>query len=108
VRASQRLGRSVSIRVSCTSEPCRATAVGSVRVPRIGAARSKLFRLVRASAAIAQGRTVTLRPKLSRAARTAIRRALRRGRRIVVTLDVSAVDTAGNRRTLTRRVRLRL
>ena len=107
-RTPQRLAGSVSIRVSCTSEPCRASAAGSVRVPRIGAARTRLFRLARASAAIAQGRTVTLRPKLSRAARTAIRRALRRGRRIVVTLNVSAVDAAANRRTLTRRVRLRL
>ena len=107
-RAVQRLGAGVSLRVSCTSEPCRATAAGSVRVPRIGTAPAKLHRLGRASASIAQGRTVTLRPTLSRAARTAIRRALRRGRRIVVTLNVTAVDAAGNRRTLTRRVRLRL
>jgi len=41
-------------------------------------------------------------------ARTAIRRALRRGRRITTSLKITVSDAAGNTRTLGRQVKLKL
>ncbi len=104
----QRLGKVVGVRVSCPAEPCRATAGGTVRVPRIGATRARNYRLKASTAAIPNGKKSLLRPQLSRAARTAIGRALGNRRRIVVSLRVTVVDKAGNRKTLGRRVRLKL
>jgi hypothetical protein len=104
----QKLGTAVRIRVSCPAEACRATAAGSVRVPRIGARPSRLYRLTKVTVAIPRAGAATLRPKLSLTARTAIRGALRRRRAVYVQLSVTAVDAAQNKRTLTRRVRLKL
>lgn len=107
-RKLQKLGRSVRVRVLCRNESCRATAAGTVRVPQVGSARTKRYRLKKATAYIAKGRKPTLRPRLSKAARRAIKRALRARRRIIVKLRVTVVDKAGNKRTLGRRVRLKL
>jgi hypothetical protein len=106
---SQRLGKRVRVTVSCASEACSATAQGTVRVPKAGTARSKRFRLTKDTAAIAKGGRVTLTPKLSRNARVAIKRALRRGLRITVSLKITATDAAGNTFTsVTRHVKLRV
>jgi hypothetical protein len=59
------------------------------------------------SARFAKGKKATARLTLSERARAAIRRALRTGARIVVKLRVIVADGAGNRRTLTRQIRLR-
>jgi hypothetical protein len=56
----------------------------------------------------AKGKKATARLTLSERARAAIRRALRTDVRIVVKLRVIVADGAGNRRTLTRQIRLRL
>ena len=93
--------------VSCPDEPCRATGGGTVRVPNVRAAAAKLYRLKSATAVIAKGGKATLRPKLPRAARRAIKRTLRRGRRVIVKLSVTIIDAAGNKRTLARRITLR-
>jgi len=105
---SQRLGKTVRVGVRCSDEACRATATGSVQVPRIGAAKSRRFTLTKAVRGIGKGPTATLAPKLSYPARVAIRRALRRHRRITVRLRVKVADAANNARTLTRQVKLRL
>jgi hypothetical protein len=105
-RRSQRLGRGgrIRLRVGCPDEACRVIADGSLAVQREGA-----FRLTRASAQLAQGDSVRVEPKLGRRALDAVRRALRDGRRVKITVMVSAVDVAGNRtvRRLTIRPRLR-
>ena len=106
-RRVQKLGKSVRVRVLCRNEACRAIAGGSVRVPRPGA-RAKRYRLKKAKASIAKGHKVTLRPKLSRRARKAIKRALLQRRRVVVRLKVTVTDKVSNKRTLGRRVRLKL
>jgi hypothetical protein len=64
--------------------------------------------VVLALVAIRQGEEATARLTLSERARAAIRRVLRTGARIVVKLRVIVADGAGNRRTLTRQIRLRL
>ena len=69
---------------------------------------AKLYKLKKATAVIVKGGRVTVRPKLPAAARKAIKRSLRRGRRITVRLRVIVADAAGNKRTLARQVRLRL
>jgi len=51
---------------------------------------------------------VTVRLRLSQRARVTIRRALRARKRMVVQLHVRVADDAGNARTLTRQVTLKL
>jgi hypothetical protein len=63
------------------------------------------FRTVRV--AIGAGQTRAVRLRLTRRSLAAVRRALRRGRRLVATARVSAADAAGNRSGATRRIRLR-
>jgi hypothetical protein len=104
---SQRLGETIVVSVACPDEPCRATAGGTVRVSGNGTARARTYRLRKVTRAIAGGATAKLNPKLSKAARRAIGRALRHGKRAVATIEVSIVDASGNRRTLKRLVRLR-
>ena len=105
---SQRLGTTVAVTIACPDEACLAAAAGAVRVPRVGRARARTFSLAAPRAAIARGGRLTVRLRLSRAARGAMRRALRAGRRITVTVEVEAADRAGNVRALTRRIALRL
>lgn len=104
----QRLLASVRVTVSCAREACRVKASGSVRVPRTGRARPRLFKLTNVTATLSKAGRATLKPRLSLVARTAIRRALRRGRRITVSLKITVSDAAGNTRTLARQVRLKL
>jgi hypothetical protein len=105
-RRSQRLGRGgrIRVRAGCPAEPCRVTAAGTVSVQRAGA-----IRLTPVSARLAQGDSVRLEPRLTRRALVTSRRALLNGRRVRVTVAVSAIDGAGNRtvRRLTIRPRLR-
>ncbi len=105
---SQQLGRTIAVTIACPDEACLTAATGAVRVPRVGRTRARTLSLTARRAAIAQGGRLTVRLRLSQAARRAIRRALRAGRRVAVTLEVEASDRAGNVRTLTRRVTLRL
>ena len=41
---SQRLGTTVAVTVVCRDEPCGATVTGTIRVPRVGAARARAYR----------------------------------------------------------------
>ncbi|HVF77100.1 MAG TPA: phytase [Solirubrobacteraceae bacterium] len=105
--STQRLGMNVVLGISCTDEACRATAAGTIRVPKAGNAKAKTYKLTARTTAIGRGMKATVRLSLSGSARAAIRRALRSGARVVVSLRVSVADGAGNSRTLTRRIRLR-
>jgi uncharacterized protein YkwD len=105
---SQKLGKTVRVRVSCPSEACTANVGGTVGVPKLGAARSRLYKLENVTASIAKAGRAGLSPALSSPARRAIRRALRRGRRITVSLKITVSDAARNTRTLKRQIKLRL
>jgi hypothetical protein len=84
------------------SEAAALTVSGTVNVP--GAARTLRFRTVRRQAQA--GQRVTVKLKLSRKARGAVKAALRRGRRIKASVKVSARDSAGNTTTRRRSIRL--
>jgi hypothetical protein len=105
--SSQKLRASVVVTVSCPHEPCKATARGTLRVPRLRRARAATFKPAARTTTIAKGMRVQVRLKLRRDARAAITRALRAGRRIILKLNVSVADKAGNIRPRTRQVMLR-
>ena len=84
------------------SEAAALTVSGTVNVP--GAARTLRFKTVRRQAQA--GQRVTVKLKLSRKARGAVKAALRRGRRIKASVKVSARDSAGNTTTRRRSIRL--
>jgi hypothetical protein len=99
VAARQRAG---ALRVRATmGESGTITAAGSVR------AAGRLFKLRAASTKAAAGKAVTLRPKLSKKALAAVKRALARHRKVSARLEVTARDGAGNTKTERRSVRLR-
>jgi len=105
--ARQKAGDSVAVTVACPSEPCRASATGTIRVPALAGAKARTYVLTAVPARIAKGRRATLRVRLSRPARAAIMRALRAKRRVDARLGVRVADRAGNSRRATRRVVLR-
>lgn len=104
----QQLFRRISVTLTCVDEPCRATATGRVAIPRIGARRASVRTLGAARTSLAKGKRAQLKLSLGSPTRAAIRRALARKRKVVVALKVVVRDAAGNERTLTRRIRLRL
>jgi len=103
---SQRLGRNVAATIGCPDEACRVTASATVRIPKVGRAKAKSHTLASRSQALAQGTTATVRLALTPSLRAAIRRTLRGGGRVSVTLRVRVADDAGNTRNVTRQFRL--
>jgi hypothetical protein len=103
---SQKLRANVVVTVSCPDEPCRATATGTVRVPRLGHVRATTYKPRARTMAIAEGTKVPVKLKLSGTARAAIMRALIAGRHIVLKLGVRIADAAGNVQPRTRQVAL--
>ncbi|MEA2195254.1 MAG: hypothetical protein QOG42_1688 [Solirubrobacteraceae bacterium] len=106
--ATQRLATTVAATIGCPDEACRATTSGTLRIPKLGRVKAKTHRLAAVTTTLAQGARAKVRLVLSPTLRVTIRRALRAGRRIAVTLHVRVADTTGNARTLTRQFRLRL
>ena len=104
---SQMLGTTVAVRVTCRDEPCRANVTSTIRVPRVGRARARTYRPT-AVLSLRAGTAATVRLKLSASARAAIRRALRSRKRVTVRVAVRVSDSAGNARTLSRQVAIRL
>ena len=104
VLAKPRRGR-IFVEVTCRNEPCTATAGGRVLVA--GAPRTRSFKLRPASARIAQGAKAQLRLRLSKAASRTVRRALRRHRRVRVSVVLTAMDAAGNTARSRRSFRLK-
>ena len=105
-RQSQRLSSSISLRIGCPRENCRASTRATIRPVRPSV--SPTYRPPTVSTTIAKGYPVTVRLRLSSRARVTIRRALRARKRMIAQLHVRVVDDAGNARTLTRQVTLRL
>jgi hypothetical protein len=79
------------------------TANGTVSVP----GSSKVYRLSTVTADAAAGKPVKLWLKLSKAARKSVKKALRRHRRVVAKLTLTARDLAGNAAAQKRTVKLR-
>jgi hypothetical protein len=93
--------RAVIVSASC-NESCSLTASGTVRIAG-QRGRPKLEQVRRRLAARAQA-ILRLRP--SRAARGAMRRALRRDRKVTATISIRARDSAGNTRSARRVIRI--
>jgi hypothetical protein len=92
----------ILVAVTCPAEACTAGATGMLRLP----GRTHALRLRARPVSVGQGQTLTLRLALSRAARSAVRRALRTRRGLEARLLVTVTDTAGNAATAPRSVRL--
>ena len=104
-KTTQRLSRSITLVVEATNEDLWASLSGTLAVP--GA--SRIYKLTGVkNRFIARGSRVTLKVKLSTAARAAIKRALRRNRKVKATLSLSVRDAVGNRAVTKRAVRLKL
>jgi hypothetical protein len=88
--------------VTCPAEACTASATATLRLP----GRAHALRVKAKPVVLGPGQTRTLRLALSRAARSAVRRALRRHRALKAKLVVSVADTIGNAATAARTVRL--
>lgn len=106
-KAAQKLGSTVTLKVGCVSEACTARTTGTIRLPKPGRSKAKTLKLKALSTGIKKGATATVKLKLSATARSAIKRALRAGKTISAKVTVTVTDAAGNKRLLTRRVRLR-
>ena len=105
-RRSQRLSSIISVTIGCPRENCRARTRATIQP--LWPSVSPTYRPPRVSTTIARGIPVTVRLRLSSRARVTIRRALRARKRMVAQLHVRVVDDAGNARTLTRQIALRL
>jgi beta-glucanase (GH16 family) len=106
-RPRQQVGRPVGVTIACLDEDCRATATGSVRVPRVGRSSARTYTLKPATTTITKGTRARVRLRLSGLARLAIVRALIARKRIVMRLGVRVTDHAGNSGARTHRVVLR-
>jgi hypothetical protein len=98
----------VSVRVRC-DEQCRLRATGRVLITRTRAraAAASALKTRSARATVVANTATTLRLRLSRATRRAVKRALSRPhRRAFVRISLRATDAAGNARTRTVRVQI--
>jgi Ca2+-binding RTX toxin-like protein len=98
--------KAVLATAGCTQEPCQADGAGSVNVPRLPrAVATRRFRLRPARAAVPLGARRTLRLRLNRRTLRRVRTALRRGKRVSASVQVTVRDNAGNVSRKTLRVR---
>ncbi len=104
---SQLLGPTVTLKVTCPVEPCRASATSTIRVPRVGRARARTYRPAGA-VTLRAGAAAAVKLKLPARARAVIRRALRARKRVTARVSVRVSDSAGNARTLNRQIAIRL
>lgn len=105
---SQKLGKTVFVRVVCADEPCAATARGAVRVPKVRSVKARTYKLGKITKVLAKGAKLKFKIKLPAGRRKAIRRALRAGKKVTVKIKVVVTDAAGNDKTIKRNVKLKL
>jgi hypothetical protein len=86
------------------AEPGTISASATVNVPNL----SKVYRFKSTSVRVAAGITATLALKLQGKALKAVRKALRRGKKLTARLTVTATDDARNRKIERRKVRITL
>lgn len=99
----QKAGPTITVTVSCGREACKATASGTVSVP--GA--SKTFKLRPTTKPVDAGRKAKLKLRVPKKALRAVRRALRRKRKVTAKIKVRVSDAAGNARTKRRGVKIK-
>jgi hypothetical protein len=95
-------GGVLRVAVTCPAEACTASATATLRLP----GRAHALRLKAKPVVLGPSQTRTLRLALSRAARSAVRRALRERSAVKAKLLVAVADAAGNSTTTVRTVRL--
>jgi chitodextrinase len=88
--------------VSC-DEPCTATGIASISIGRASAR----FRAKRVTRAIPAAVRAKLELRFSRKARSSVRRALARGKRVFARVELLTSDRAGNSSSAARKIRLR-
>jgi DNA-binding beta-propeller fold protein YncE len=92
----QKLGKTVLVKASC-DENCSATATGKLIVkPGKGKAKTRKFKLKKATAQVTAGGKAKLKLKVSKKARKAAKAALKSKGKVKAKLTVKAKDTAGN------------
>jgi hypothetical protein len=101
-KTTQKLGNSISLVVEATSENLWASLSGTVSLP--GA--SRIYKLISVkNRFVARGSKVTLKVKVPKNAVAAMRRALRRHKKVKATLTLTVRDAIGNvavnKRTIT-------
>ena len=92
--------------MSCTSEPCTAVAGATIRVPKIGRSKARSYKLRTVTTKVAKGARKKLVFRISTLPRLRMTRALRARRTVSARVTVTVRDSAGNRRTLRRTIRL--
>lgn len=100
---TQKAGPTIVVIVSCGREACRAAASGTVSVP--GAA--KVFKLRSTTRQVGAGRKAKLKLRVPEKALRAIRKALRRKRKVTAKIGLRVSDAAGNARTSRRSVKIK-
>ncbi len=109
-KGKQKPDGTIEVRVSC-DEACDVSGDGTLRVTTPsgggkGERKAKRFGLREASASLAAGESVVLKLKLTRKAKRATTRALRRGGRARAKISIDATDAAGNAAEADKGVRL--
>ena len=101
----QELGKNVEVTASCPAEDCVAAGSGTVDVP---GAQAKQYDLKRDGAQIRAGESATLKLKLGDKLRDAAERALRDHRKVTAHVQVALSNSKGDKRTLSREIKLKL
>jgi hypothetical protein len=103
----QKLAKTVYVTVACPVEACSATVSATVRVPRLGATRAKVYKLKTLKRSIARGAKRKIALRMATTSTRAARRALRLRKKVLVRFKITTADVAGNKKTRTRDVRLK-
>jgi len=109
----KRLNPTMKTTIACSSSVCtaralRASATASVRVPRTRRTQATRYRPTATTRISSGGLKVTATVRLTRRMRHTIRLALAAHRPVEIKVSVEGLDSAGNTRTLTRHIGLRL
>jgi hypothetical protein len=99
----QKLGKFVTVKVSCPTDACTASATGSLNVP--GAA--KRYKLRKASRSLKAGGTATLKLAIPKKARNAARHALKRHKKLTARLSIKITSSTASPASASRTVKLR-
>ena len=103
----QKLAKTVYVTVACPVEACSATVSATVRVPRLGRTKAKVYRLKTLKRSIAKGTKRKIALRMTTTSTRAARRALRLRKRVLVRFRITTADVVGNKKTRTRDVRLK-
>jgi hypothetical protein len=99
----QKLGRFVTVRVTCPSDACTVSVAGSLNVP--GAA--KRFKLKKASRSLRAGASATLKLAIPKKVQKAALHALRRHKKVTARLSLKVTSGTAKPATASRTVTLR-